>query len=209
MANSDPAAASLEQIKSRLRQSMKSLRSDAHQDDQKKPLRDRAGYHATAHFFQRSGIEPHINVAAYWPMETEFDPRPLMVELHKRGHGVALPVTHGAGRPLTFKRWHPDLSLIPGAYKIPTPPAEAQDIEPHLIFVPLLAFDKRGYRLGYGGGYYDRTLSLMRSHRPEVEAIGLAWEVQLLPEVPHGLHDVKLDAVLTESRFQRLTPLKA
>ncbi len=133
-------------------------------------------------------------VAGFWPMGPEIDIRPLLHALHARGHAVALPVTPRRGEKLTFRRWTPGDAMARGPMGTSQPPPEAQALRPDWLLVPLLAFDGAGHRLGYGGGYYDRTLAAL----PGATRIGCAYACQRLDEVPAGPEDVALHAVATE-----------
>jgi len=137
-------------------------------------------------------------VSAYWPMARELDPRPLMTELASDGHALALPVVVGAARPLVFRAWSPGDRLEPAAFGTQVPSADKRELTPAVILAPLLAFDRHGYRLGYGGGFYDRTLGDLRAAGP-VLAVGLAYAAQEVPAVPHDPTDERLDWVVTES----------
>lgn len=126
-------------------------------------------------------------------MRTEIDCLPAMAA-HKGPVGV--PVIPGADQPLIFRRWRPGAAMVPGAFGALIP--EAGDVvEPEVLIVPLLAFDRRGYRLGYGGGFYDRTLERLRAMRP-VLAIGFAFSMQEIETVPTEPTDQKLDLIVTE-----------
>jgi 5-formyltetrahydrofolate cyclo-ligase len=144
-------------------------------------------------------LAPHAGkvLSGYWPMRTEIDPLPALA-LH-RGP-VGLPVTPPRGRPLTFRLWTPGAPLVPGAFGTRVP--EGPEIVPQVLVVPLLAFDRRGYRLGYGGGYYDRTLAALRAAGPCI-AIGFAFAAQEVPEVPTGPTDERLDLIVTEAGLIR------
>jgi 5-formyltetrahydrofolate cyclo-ligase len=143
-------------------------------------------------------------VSAYWPLEDEFDPRPLFIELHRRGHPIGLPVILGKGQPLLFRRWTPDVALVRGSFRVMTPPPEAPEVVPQVLLVPLLAFDRAGYRLGYGGGFYDRTIAGLRASR-EVLAVGVALAAQEVSAVPRDDTDEPLDWVVTEQEAIRIS----
>ncbi len=142
-------------------------------------------------------------VSAYWPMGNELDPRPLMLELHGAGHGIALPVVIEAGQPLVFRAWSPGDSLEPAAFGTRIPGPDKPALTPAVVLAPLLAFDRQGYRLGYGGGFYDRTLEILR-RRGAALAIGLAFAAQEVPAVPRDPNDKRLDWIVTEAEAIRL-----
>lgn len=135
-------------------------------------------------------------VAGFWPMDGgpghEIDVRPLLLALHGRGLHVLLPDTPPRGQPLTFRRWWPGASMRAGRFGTRVP--EGPEAVPDWILVPLVAFDRRCHRLGYGGGYYDRTLAAL----PGVPTLGCAHAAQQVDTVPLGPHDRALDAVATE-----------
>ena len=136
-------------------------------------------------------------VSGYWPMRGELDPRPALLALAAAGHPLCLPVVAGKGRPLIFRAWAPGADLVPGAFGAEVPVPESPVLQPSLLLVPLLAFDRRGYRLGYGGGFYDRTLAALRRAR-EVTAVGLAFAAQEVDQVPAEATDERLDWIVTE-----------
>lgn len=136
-------------------------------------------------------------VAAYLPMRSEIDPLPTMLALAGLGYRVAAPVITARGQPLRFREWRPGAALAPGPLGAPAP-AAGDWIEPDAVLAPLLAFDAAGWRLGYGGGYYDRTLADLRARRP-VPALGFAYAGQEVVATPHGPGDARLDGVVTEA----------
>ncbi|MEI6161795.1 MAG: 5-formyltetrahydrofolate cyclo-ligase [Roseococcus sp.] len=136
---------------------------------------------------------PGALIGGFWPMGAEIDTRPLLDALHARGHGIALPVTPPRGQPLFFRRWLPGKAMARGPMGTQHP-AEGEAVTPDWLIIPLLAFDSTGARLGYGGGYYDRTLALL----PHATAIGVAYAAQEIPQVPTGPHDIRLTAIATE-----------
>ena len=138
-------------------------------------------------------------VAGYVAVEPELDPGPLMAGLAARGHGLALPVVAARDAPLLFRAWAPGAPLEPGVLGIPVPTLASPAIVPHLLLVPLVAFDAAGRRLGQGGGYYDRTLGLRRREGPPVVAIGLGFAAQEFPALPEEAFDERLDGVATEN----------
>ena len=142
-------------------------------------------------------------VSAYWPMGSELDPRPLMLALQAAGHPIALPVVLEANQPLVFRAWSPGDELEPAAFNTRIPSPDKPELTPGVVLAPLLAFDRRGYRLGYGGGFYDRTLEILRA-RGDVLAIGLAYAGQEVPAVPRNPNDKRLDWIITEAEAIRL-----
>ena len=133
-------------------------------------------------------------LSGYMPMRTEIDPLPAMAA-HQGA--VCVPVILGKGLPLKFREWTPGCAMTEGEFGALIP-AEGAWIEPDVLIVPLLAFDARGYRLGYGGGYYDRTLQGLRAKRPTI-AVGFAFADQQVRKVPTDAFDQRLDAVITEN----------
>ena len=134
-----------------------------------------------------------LPLAGYLPIRTEIDPRRVMAA-HPGPVGV--PVILGADQPLVFRDWGPDVELIPGPFGAAVP-ATGAEITPRVLIVPLLAFDRRGYRLGYGGGFYDRTLARLAALGP-VTAIGFAFGAQEMDAVPTEPTDMPLDLIVTE-----------
>lgn len=131
-------------------------------------------------------------VAGFWPIGAEIDIRPLLGALHAAGHKVALPETPPRCNPLTFRLWHPGMALLPERFGTVRPGGAV--VRPDWLLVPLLAFDRGGGRLGYGGGYYDRTLAAL----PGAVAIGCAYACQEVDAVPAAPYDFRLHAVATE-----------
>jgi 5-formyltetrahydrofolate cyclo-ligase len=137
-------------------------------------------------------------VSGFWPIRDEFDPRPLMEALAGRGHRLCLPVVVAKGRPLAFRVWAPGDPLEHAGFGLSVPCWDAPPAVPQFLIVPLLAFDRRGYRLGYGAGYYDRTIEALRQRSKHVFALGVGFALQEVPEVPALAHDQRLDAIATE-----------
>lgn len=140
-------------------------------------------------------LAPHRGkvLAGYMPMRNEIDPLPAMAA-HQ---GVTcVPVIMGKGQALRFREWSPGCAMEPGALGALIP-REGAWVEPEVLIVPLVAFDRRGYRLGYGGGFYDRTLQGLRARGP-VLAIGFAFAAQEVAEVPNDATDQHLDMIVTE-----------
>ena len=138
-------------------------------------------------------------VSGFWPIKEEIDIRPLMVDLLNEGCQLALPVVQGKGLPLLFRAWRPGDPLEAGVFGTLQPSARREVVEPDALIVPLLACDEEGWRLGYGGGFYDRTLAGLRAKKT-VTAVGVGFNDQLVPEVPHGPSDQRLDWLLTDKR---------
>ena len=144
-------------------------------------------------------VEPPAIVSGFWPMAEELDIRPLMIELINQGCQIALPVVVAKKQPLVFRAWRPGDPLEAGAFGTLQPTARRAVVEPEVLIVPLLAVDEEGWRLGYGGGFYDRTLEALRV-RKRVTAIGVGFNEQVVPEVPHDPNDQRLDWLLTDKR---------
>jgi len=138
--------------------------------------------------------------SGYQPTGSEMDPRPLMRRLSETGAAAALPVAESRDAPLSFRAWDPEQALEPDAFGIPAPPRGARSVLPDLVIAPLLAFDRRGHRLGQGAGHYDRTLANLRAAQP-VFVLGLAYSAQEVEELPAEPHDERLDAILTETDY--------
>ncbi len=151
-------------------------------------------------FASEQPFETPCVVSGFWPMKEELDIRPLLFELFNQGCELALPVVTGKGQPLVFRAWRPGDALEQGVFNTLQPSPKREVIEPDALIVPLLACDKEGWRLGYGGGFYDRTLRALRKRR-KVLAMGVAFDDQLLAEeVPHTPDDERLDWLLTDRR---------
>jgi 5-formyltetrahydrofolate cyclo-ligase len=143
---------------------------------------------------QRAGARV---VSVFWPIRDEPDTLPLIEALATHSFRAALPVTVSRAAPLAFRQWRPGDPTVPGAMKIPEPLASAEALEPDLLFVPLACFDRRGHRIGYGAGHYDRTLAGLRAARSTM-AVGIAYSAAEAPEIPDEAHDQRLDFILTE-----------
>jgi 5-formyltetrahydrofolate cyclo-ligase len=135
--------------------------------------------------------------SAFHAFRDEPDTLPLLTALAAEGFATALPVVVGRGSPLVFRSWRPGDPTRPGAMAIAEPLEGAPVIEPDLLFVPLACFDRRGHRIGYGAGFYDRTLAGLRASKP-VHAVGVAYGVCEVAAVPYEAHDQSLDALVTD-----------
>jgi 5-formyltetrahydrofolate cyclo-ligase len=142
-------------------------------------------------------IMPGMIVSGFMPLTSEFDPQPLMRKLTEKSARLALPVLVGRGKPLIMREWTFGEPLSAGVWGIREPEPEAAEVEPDILLVPLLAFDRAGSRIGYGGGYYDRTIAQLRG-RKAVVAVGLAFAAQEVSAVPISQGDERLNLVLTE-----------
>ena len=162
-----------------------------------------AGLDAAAQAHLAAALEGHgqAPLAGYMAMRTEVDPLPVMAA-HRGPVGV--PVIRGRGLALAFHRWRPGAEMVAGPFGARVP-AVAEAMVPEVLIVPLVAFDARGFRLGYGGGFYDRTLAALRAAGP-VTAIGFAYGAQELAEVPTDAFDQRLDLIVTEAGIRRFAP---
>ena len=158
---------------------------------------------AARHFFNAIALDPSDVVAVYWRIRDELDCQPILVKLMDSGQKVVLPVVMGPEEPLDLRVWEQGASLYEAGFGTLAPSDLAPRAEPDVVVMPLLAYDRLGTRLGYGGGYYDRTLASMKK-RPRL--IGLAFSAQELDRIPREAHDVPLDAVVTEAGVRHFGP---
>jgi 5-formyltetrahydrofolate cyclo-ligase len=142
-------------------------------------------------------IAPGTIVSGFMPLKSEINPLPLLQELAEAGARLALPAVAGRGRPLIMRAWKFGAPLDRGQWGIREPKPDAPEVEPDILLVPLLAFDREGFRLGYGAGYYDMTIHRLRALKP-VTAVGIAFAAQEVPKIPTTPRDERLDLVLTE-----------
>jgi 5-formyltetrahydrofolate cyclo-ligase len=136
-------------------------------------------------------------VSAYFALRDEASTLPLLEALSEAGILTALPITGARGTALVFRLWRPGDAVVEGKMGISEPSPAAAEVAPDLLFVPLAAFDRTGHRIGYGAGYYDRTLAALRA-RKKILAVGVAYASQETARIPHESHDQRLDFVLTE-----------
>ena len=136
-----------------------------------------------------------------WPYRGEYDPRPAMDFFREHGATLALPEIQDNGAPLRFRKWWPEAPMKTGAYAIPVPD-NTELLTPGAVIMPMIGFDQQGYRLGYGGGYFDRTLA---ASRPRPLAVGVAFEILRLDSVHPQPHDIAMDFVVTEAGIYRVT----
>jgi 5-formyltetrahydrofolate cyclo-ligase len=142
-------------------------------------------------------IASNVIVSGFMPLKTEINPLPLMQKLAAQGARLALPRIVGRGSPLSMRAWQYGALLDRGQWGIREPRSDAPAVEPDILLVPLLAFDRAGYRIGYGAGYYDMTIARLRSLK-RITAVGIAFAVQEVAEIPKTTRDERLDLVLTE-----------
>lgn len=148
-------------------------------------------------------------VAGFWPLVDEPDIRPLLTWLHDKGAHVALPAVAGPGIPLEFHRWMPSDSLIQGTFGV-FEPARTKPLTPDVVLVPTLGFGPNGERLGYGGGYYDRSLAKLAENNRALVTIGISWNEGRIPEdagFKPASHDVVLQAIATPTGWTPKAPL--
>ena len=138
-------------------------------------------------------------VAFCWPYQAEYDARALILRFLTRGARAALPVVVAPRQPMVFREWTPETKMVAGVYDIPVP-VESPEVLPGVALMPLAGFDEAGYRLGYGGGFFDRTLAVVT---PRPLAIGVGFELSRVPTIYPQPHDIPLDYVVTELGVQR------
>jgi len=143
-------------------------------------------------------LAPGTIVSGFMPLKNEINPLPLMRKLADAGARLALPVVVGRGKPLVMRGWQWGEPLVAGVRGIREPAPEAPEVQPDILLVPLLAFDRGGHRIGYGAGYYDLTIAQSRARKPIV-AVGIAFAAQEVETVPRTAFDAQLDLVLTEN----------
>lgn len=155
-----------------------------------------------AHGLNFLNLAPSAIVSGFLAIREEINPEPLMADLHAKGHKLALPVMEGKGLPLIMRLWAPGDEMMTVKWGIVEPLPDKPAVDPDVLIVPLLAFDKRGYRLGYGGGFYDRTLARLRVVKPVI-TVGVAYDEQEVDVVPTDVYDQQLDWMLTPSGPKR------
>ncbi len=185
---------SIAQEKDRLRKQMLARRA------QLPPVQKLEASAAMAHHFaDHPYLTYAVSFAGYYAIGSELDVLPIFNRMVKFGKQMALPVVVETSAPLQFHLWQPGQPLKQGAHGVKEPQEETDSVVPEVVLVPLLAIDKAGYRLGYGGGYYDRTLQMLRESQEKPPLfIGIAHSSQELDDLPHDTHDQPLDGILTE-----------
>jgi 5-formyltetrahydrofolate cyclo-ligase len=186
--------AGIEDAKAALRRTAQARRAALRPEE-----RTQAARAAAQHFAAHVNLAPREIVAVYWPIRDELDCRPVMALLVDAGQPLCLPVVVGSEAPLQLRLWASGAPLYPAGFGTLAPEEAAQLVEPDVIVMPLLGFDRLGTRLGYGGGYYDRTLAIL-TKRPRL--VGYAFACQEIDSVPRDPHDVPLDAVVTEAGYR-------
>jgi 5-formyltetrahydrofolate cyclo-ligase len=149
-------------------------------------------------FLQNIRLEKGAVVASYCAVHDEMNMTVLNETLCAKGHPIALPVITGKGKPMIFRIYQEGDRLLANPLGILEPTSAAQGVEPDVLLIPLVAFDRRLNRLGYGGGYYDRTIKKLRIHKP-ILTLGIAYACQEITEIPVGPNDVPLDKIITET----------
>ena len=142
-------------------------------------------------------ITPSTIISGFMPLKSEINPLPLLQKLAEAGARLALPAIAGRDKPLIMRAWEFGAPLDRGQWGIREPKPEAAEVEPDILLLPLLAFDRAGHRIGYGAGYYDMTIHRLRALKP-VTAVGIAFAAQEVPKIPTTPRDERLDLVLTE-----------
>lgn len=191
----------IDEAKNRLAQRMRAVRREAHRS---------AGRGAADAIWRRLedarrqglAVDAGDVVSGYWPVRDELDIRRLMSGLHDEGVTCALPVVTDRQRPLQFRRWRPGDILEQRSFGLSEPSTAAPQVTPRFLLTPLLAVDANGNRLGYGGGYYDRTLCDLRQ-TGRVTAVGVCFDAQRVADVPHDGRDQPLDWIVTEKGVYR------
>jgi 5-formyltetrahydrofolate cyclo-ligase len=188
----------IDQAKAALRQQAHAARASMLQVD-----RAEAAQAVSRLFFDAVIARPEDTIAAYWAIRDELDCQPILLRLMESTNKVLLPAVIGADQPLALRVWEQGTALSESGFGTLAPSPLAPQAEPDIILVPMLGFDRYGTRLGYGGGYYDRTLASL-TKKPKL--VGLAFAVQELPLIPRDTHDIPLDLVITEAGVHQFGP---
>lgn len=154
----------------------------------------------TKDFFASQGFMPHSNIACYMPLKGEVSCISIIQTLITQGHVICLPAVLSRNTPLVFRHYYPGDTLVRGMLGPFEPAAGAPEIIPDVLVIPMLGYTRDGYRLGYGSGFYDRTIAAMRQFKP-VKAVGLAFSMQEIDAMPIEPHDIKMDAIITEKEI--------
>lgn len=183
---------SFETEKAQMRQILSERRNEITPDS-------RHGHNLKNVFLKHFSLTEELVLAGFWPMATELDLVPLLSELDRQGVTCGLPVVEATATPLIFRKWRTGDELDKGPYGTSHPSDRQDVIEPDMLLIPLLGFDLDGARLGYGGGYYDRTIEAMRSHS-KVCCVGVGFDGQQVGCIPTGPYDQKMDWIVTPTR---------
>jgi 5-formyltetrahydrofolate cyclo-ligase len=165
-----------------------------------------AGVRAADHFLANIPVAPGAVISGYWPIREEFDDMAILRRMSVAGYRCALPFVDKKRHLLVFREWQPGTAMTQGLFQIPEPTEVAPEVVPTILLTPLLAYDSDGFRLGYGGGYYDGALAALRRSGGPALAVGTAFTEQMVERVPHGDKDEQLDWIVTERgamRFDR------
>ena len=182
---------SLTEVKAALRKEVFAKRKAAHAE---RGAKDGAANARLSAFFDT--VSARV-IAGYRPIRTEVDPTATMTAFSLAGRRICVPVIEAAGKPLKFREWTPGCEMVEGPFGAEVP-ASGDWLEPEALIVPLVGWDREGWRLGYGGGFYDRSLEGLRAKRPTL-ATGFAYAAQEVPEAPREPTDQQLDAMVTET----------
>lgn len=158
------------------------------------------------HFLASMNVPVGAVVAGYWSVRGELDVLPLLRALQRRGHACALPHVAGEGKPLVFRPWDDNAMMRVGKYDIPEPVA-GQALKPDIILVPMAVFDKTGHRIGYGAGFYDRTIAALREVKPVI-AVGIAYDIQRCDVIPAEKTDIRMDMIVTDKDVYKFWKIK-
>lgn len=157
-------------------------------------------------FLTHISISADAVVAGYWPVRGELDDLPILYALLPRGYSCALPHVVAEGMPLLFRPWHEGSAMTAGKYDIPEPVSD-QVLTPDIILVPMAVFDKTGHRIGYGSGFYDRTIARLREVKPVI-AVGIAYDIQECDVIPAEDNDIRMDIIITDKNVYRFGKMK-
>lgn len=148
-------------------------------------------------------VPPGVVIGGYWPTKSEVDVRLFLSYFLNHGHVWALPVVQAPDKSVVFRQWRPGNLLVSGAYNILTPDETAPLVIPTILLVPMMGFDPQGYRLGQGGGYFDRTIADLRAHH-SIRVIGIAFDCQEVESIPRQDHDERMDYIITPTRIMEI-----
>ena len=153
-------------------------------------------------FFEHVSISAGMIVAGYWPIRNEIDDIILLRRLLQKGTYCALPCIEKQNKPLVFRPWNESTLMTVGNFSIPEPTGGGAALTPDIVIVPMAAFDMQRHRLGYGAGYYDRTLAQLKAER-NILAVGVAYDTQVLPRLPIEENDVRMDMIITDKKVYK------